>query len=199
MTNLETLARDLSVLTRVLDRPGIDFEVLLRGLGDTISGLVESYLGLRMTLILDGHAITVTVMDGFVYPGDIAVSARLPLDDLSTAERGSVIVFYAWDADAFVDFAPDWGFASGFRHDRPILDGHLPEPWLVSGVTGLAEMSQLNQAIGILIGRGHTPAGARTELRRLARLTEITLAPAAQRLVHANAAAARTGKTYRPR
>jgi hypothetical protein len=73
MTNLETLARDLSVLTRVLDRPGIDFEVLLRGLGDTISGLVESYLGLRMTLILDGHAITVTVMDGFVYPGDIAV------------------------------------------------------------------------------------------------------------------------------
>ena len=49
----------------------------------------------------------------------------------------------------------------------PVLDGHLAggrnhaEP---AGITGLAAYTNINQAIGVLIEEGHTPAGARDEL-----------------------------------
>jgi hypothetical protein len=46
-------------------------------------------------------------------------------------------------------------------------------------------MTHINQAIGILIGRGHTPEGASTELHRLAQTAETTIRVAARQLLHA--------------
>ena len=171
------LVADLTSLTDSLDQPDTDLEALLRALADDTRRAVRSYLGLTMTLIVDGYPVTLTAMDEFADPGDIATSALLPLPALCDAEPGSVIVFYAGKAGAFVDFAADLSFALGLGLDVIVLDEHLTPPRAVSGLTGLVEMSQVNQAIGILIERGHTPEGARTELHRFARLARSPCAP----------------------
>jgi len=172
-----TLVADLKSLTDALDQPGTDLEALLRGLADDARRAVGSYLGLKMTLIVDGHQVTLTAMDELANPGDIATTALLPLPALIDAEPGSVIVFYAGKAGAFVDFAADLSFTLGLRLDVIVLDEHLTPPHAVSG---LNEMSQVNQAIGILIERGHTPEHARAGLDRIAGLVGITVRGAAQ-------------------
>jgi hypothetical protein len=177
------LTADLSFLTHDLERRSSDLKAPLRSLADTVRRMVESYLGLTITLSVDGHPVIVTAMDRFTDPGDIAASARLPLAVVSGVEPGCVIVFYASNAGAFVDLAADLGYALGVQL---VLDDHLPAPPLESGVVGLSDMSQVNQALGILLGRRYTLEGARTELLRLVRLGEITLVPAAQRLIQAN-------------
>ncbi|PZS30871.1 MAG: hypothetical protein DLM58_12890 [Pseudonocardiales bacterium] len=91
MPNTHTLSSDLTVLTHALQRRGTDLETQIRGLADSTRRAVDSYLGMRLTLIIEGHSITVTAMNGSVAPGDILASARLPLAALSGAEPGSVI------------------------------------------------------------------------------------------------------------
>jgi hypothetical protein len=53
--------------------------------------------------------------------------------------------------------------------DRRItLDADVPPSPLVSGVSGLSELSTINRAIGVLIGHGHHPDHAGDTLRRRA-------------------------------
>ena len=61
-----------------------------------------------------------------------------------------------------------------------VFDEHRTRPGEVSGLIGLSDMSQVNQAIGILIERGHTPEHARAGLDRIAGLVGITVRGAAQ-------------------
>jgi hypothetical protein len=178
------LAADLKSLTDALDQPGTDLEALLRGLADDSRRAVHSFLGLTMTLIVEGYPVTLTAMDEFTEDGDIASSMLLPLPALSNAEQGSLIVFYASRAGAFVDFAADLSFALRLELDALALDEHLTLPVGELGLAGLADMTDVNQAIGILIARGDTPAGARTELHRRAHLAEITVRDAALLLIH---------------
>jgi hypothetical protein len=174
------LVADLKALTDVLDEPGIDLEDLLRAVAVDSQRAVDSYLGLTMTLIIDGYPITLTAMD----PDDIATSLRLPLDVLGEADPGSVLVLYAAKPGAFVDLAADLSFALGLSPNMIILDDDLAPTSDSAGLQGLAEMVQVNQAIGILIERGHLPDSARTELRRLAHHAQTTLHAAAQQLIH---------------
>jgi hypothetical protein len=63
----------------------------------------------------------------------------------------------------------------------PRLDQDLPTPvW--TGVTSIREMSDINVAIGILIGHDHTPETARRELHRIAAAAAITTGQAAARV-----------------
>ena len=177
------LVADLTSLTDSLDQPDTDLEALLRALAEDTRRAVRSYLGLTMTLIVDGYPVTLTAMDEFADPGEIATSVLLPLPAVCDAEPGSVIVFYAATAGAFVGFAADMGFALGLGLDALTLDEHRIPPGEGSSRTGLVDMSQVNQAIGILIERGHTPERAGTELRRYARLAQITAPAAARQLI----------------
>ena len=47
-----------------------------------------------------------------------------------------------------------------------VLDADLPPPTVVSQLTGLHEMATINQAIGVLIDRGHHPDDAHAVLHR---------------------------------
>jgi hypothetical protein len=175
------LVADLKALTDVLDKPGIDLEDLLRTVAADTQRAVDSYLGLTMTLIIDGYPITLTAID----PDDIATSLRLPLDVLGDAEPGSVLVLYAARPGALIDLAADLSFVLGLSPNTITLDDDLtPSNDNPAGLQGLAEMVQVNQAIGILIERGHLPDSARTELRRLAHHAQTTLHAAAQQLIH---------------
>jgi hypothetical protein len=153
------LVADLKALTDVLDEPGIDLEALLRTVAADTRLAVDSYLGLTMTLMIDGYPITLTAID----PDDIATSLRLPLDVLGHTDPGSVLVLYAAKPGAFVDLAADLSFALGLSPNTMTLDDDLtPTSDDPAGLQGLAEMVQVNQAIGILIERGHLPDSART-------------------------------------
>lgn len=75
-------------------------------------------------------------------------------------------MFYAYTPGAFVDLAAD------AMADRPnpgavVLDVHLDDPdgaRPVSGSAGWSETAVVNQATGVLLGRGYTPGQARGAL-----------------------------------
>jgi hypothetical protein len=179
------LIAELTSLTEALAEPESDLEELLRNLADTMRVAVSSYLGLTITLFVEGAPVSLTAMGEFTEPDDIAASARLRLPASSNDEPGAVLVFYAETAGAFVDFAADLTYALGLGPDAIVLDDHLSPPDVLSGMTGLQQMSQVNMAIGMLIGEGYTPSLAHVELVRLARGSRSTVAEAAQRLIDA--------------
>lgn len=161
----DALTAQLSVLTAALDDPGTDLETILEVLVDDLSAAVSSFLGLTMTLQLDGCPLTLTT----IY-ADLALTAgaslTLPVGRSTDGAPGGTVVFYARHPGAFVDLAADLHRVHDLDCDV-YLDGHLPSAGdqpCRSGITGLAELSVVNQAIGVLITRGYTPAGAIAEL-----------------------------------
>lgn len=160
------IAADLALLTQTLDDPGIDLEAALRTFTADVRRAVASYTGMRMTIALDGHEVSFTVHDDTTIQS--ATSLLIPLAALTTAEATSTLLLYAATPGAFVDLAADLSYALGITLDPLVVDGHLNPPVSSDGVTGLDEHSTINQAIGVLIGRGHIPESAREELHRLA-------------------------------
>jgi hypothetical protein len=161
------LIEGLTLLSDALDDPVIDLEAILSVLTDDLVSAIPSYLGLIVTLHIDGNPVIVSTLDGAT-TGRARASLMLSLLPLVPATPAGSVAFFSGAAGAFVELAEDakWIFnLSG----PPILDGHLTdgrgndEP---AGIRGLAAHTNINQAIGVLIEEGHTPAGARQELAR---------------------------------
>jgi hypothetical protein len=151
---------------------------------------VPSYCGLQLTITQHGFPVVLTTFAEF--EGNVATtSLRLPLSLLdSVLEVDSQVVFYARTPGAFVDLAADLTFAlratgtadgapsdghegDGLRqidsHRNSIeLDADLPPGTRVSGLSGLADLSTINRAVGVLIADGHHPDNAHDTLRRQA-------------------------------
>jgi hypothetical protein len=182
------LSAQLGALTSALDDPAIDLQVVIAALTADVTAAVPSFLGLTMTLLLDGRPATVTAIDA-----DLAASAgaslQLPLDPLAGAAPGSSVVFYAGRPGAFVDLATDTRYAYGLESDV-VLDAHLtPLSQAVRahpGVYGSDEMTLINQAVGVLIGQGYFPDEAHDELLRRAAHHGCGVPGAAQDLLTAN-------------
>jgi hypothetical protein len=91
-------------------------------------------------------------------------------------EAASRIVFYAGTAGALVDLAADLQFAlcggstAGLLADhvpaRIQLDADPPPPTRGFSLSGLAELSAIERAVGVLIVQGHHPDHAHRTLRR---------------------------------
>jgi len=107
-----------------LDDLGTDLQAILAVLIDDVTVAVPSFLGLRMTLQVAGEPVTVTAI-GPTAARTARSSLHLPLDPLDGAGPGSVVVFYAGNADAFAELARD-----SRQLDEPdgqvLLDQHLP-------------------------------------------------------------------------
>lgn len=181
MTSPEELTTRLDVLTAALDEPSTDLVTILDVLVDDLTAAVSSFLGLRMTLQLDECPITLTIVDE-----DPALAAgaslSLPLGRLIDGIPGSTMVFYARNSGAFVDLATDLQRVRDLD-GQIFIDDPLPRAGdrpLESGITGLAELSVVNQAIGVLITRGYTPNDALAELRHRAAATQDTVPDVAQ-------------------
>lgn len=185
MNSSPALTDHISALTQTYDDPGSDLEAILDVLADDLTAAVPSFLGLTMTLNLDANPVTLTAIN----PGLAAVagaSLELPLGALIATDLGSTVVFYARNPGAFVDLAEDTQCAYGLG--GPILlDGQLPhssDPCRPApGLTGLADLSVINQAIGVLITRGHTEAEAHSELRSRTTHNNDSLADSARHLL----------------
>lgn len=163
------LAADLAALTETLDPDAphdADPEMLLRAFTDAVRSAVNSYLGMSLSIVVNGYEISFTTPDAA--GSDAATSLLIPLAALvSTSESGRLLL-YAARSGAFVDLAADLSDCLGPDHTMLVLDQHLTRPVGESGMAGLDAYSTINRAIGVLIADGHTPESAHKELHRRA-------------------------------
>lgn len=175
-----TLEQQLTHLTHDLKQSGDDQGAVFKALVDDLTTAIPSFLGLTVTWPTLAGPVTLTTMDraGVDAAG---TSLLLPLDLLSdTATNGSSVTFFAKNPGAFVDLASDTQFA--YRLDGDIaLDQHLraDKPDNQPAGPSLDELSQINQAIGVLIDQGHHPDQAGPELQHRAGDASHTLHQAA--------------------
>ncbi|HEX5905926.1 MAG TPA: hypothetical protein VFY56_02840 [Propionibacteriaceae bacterium] len=162
-----------------LDGNALDdaLDASLAALTADIEAAVPSYLGIQLTIRQNGQPVTLTR----IAPHRTATtSLQIPLTVLGPRfDPDSRVTFYAAAAGAFVDLAADLSYALHVptstdrstdgsdgedRRHRPVdgdrgitLDADAPPSALVSGVSGLSELSTINRAIGVLIDHGHHP------------------------------------------
>lgn len=181
------LAADLAGLSRLLDEPGVDLEAQLRALNADLSLAVASYVAMTVTVGVDGHRVGFTVArDNDGNDARPAASLLVPLSSTAEGEADAALLLYATTAGAFVDLSADVSHALGLELSDLVLDAHLDEFEIRSsaaGMTGLEALAIVNQALGVLLERGHTPDEARAELQRLADLDGGSTREAAERIV----------------
>ena len=181
------LAADLARLTDALDDPATDLADLVGSVHDAFVVAVPSALGLAFTIQTSPDLtirsipaeFTLSTLDGAATA--VATSLHVPLGSWTDLEPGSAVIFYAGNAGALVDLAADLGWLLNLRADV-VLDGHVPAQPL-EATSGLAELSVIQQAVGVLIDRGMAPQAGRDELQTLARESDRTVHAVAVRLI----------------
>ncbi len=165
MTVRAALAADLRLLTAALDEPGADVLHSVHQLGADAQAAVPSYLG--MSVIVDGSdsPFTFTTLDDGT-ADDIHASLRLTLPVVGDGRAASsvALILYAGTPGTFVDLSADLAWLTGRPPTDFALDQHLSVPTGSNTGTYLRTASVVNQALGVLIGRGYTPGQARREL-----------------------------------
>jgi hypothetical protein len=147
------LVAGLADLTAALDDPDVDIAQSIERLAVTVLSAVPSYLGLSLVMDAHGQRIVVAAMDQPTTDDDIATSLRLPLAT-ATSTGDITLVLYAGVPGAFVDLAADMDWLIGDDGAEAVLDADLSAP--AESISGLAELSVVNQAIGVLIAGGYT-------------------------------------------
>ena len=177
--------RDLTASVGQDDR---DLSDTLAALTTALRSTATSYRGFQLTLVENQWPVTLTAFDDG-HDAPIGTSLRLPLGLVSRRVDGeSRVVFFAGTPGAFTDLAADLSHALGgisvngrsstadnADHRGTRVDGHrkvieldidlLPAS-RTSGLTGLAELTVLNRALGMLIQQGHDIKEAQHVLRR---------------------------------
>jgi hypothetical protein len=144
---------------------------------------VRSFLGLQLTMAVDRqYPVRVSSFGPGIECERINTSLRVPLATLGQPDPAANLTFYAAIPGAFVDLAADLGFALQIS-EQIALDRDLVPMSLVSGVFGVAELTVINQAIGILIDQGHDPGVASSFLRHRAAVSGVTTHHLARQLV----------------
>jgi hypothetical protein len=171
------LEADLQLLSALSGR-GEDIEQLLQAMFHDLKAAIPSAKGMSLTVRVSGQDVTVTTLDDDEI-SPIGASILFPLGPEEPENQNTCIVFYAATPGAFVDLAADLGWTTGLPPQTILLDQHLLLPVSGSAVTGLRELSTVNQAIGMLIERGYSPVSARIELERSAEELATTVSSAA--------------------
>jgi hypothetical protein len=182
-----TLLAHLHDLTLSIGEDDQDLDDPLVALTTALQSTTASYSGLQLTIFEDQGPVTLSAFtDGQEEP--VGTSLRLPLALVSSVDGDSRVVFFAGTPGAFTDLAADLSHALGgipVEQTSPAadgmdlggtyMDGHrkaieldvdLPPLSRVSGLNGVAELTLLNRAIGMLMAQGHDIEQARQVLRR---------------------------------
>ena len=155
------LAADLGILTAALDEPGADVLHSLHRLGVDAQAAVPTYLGLNVTVDGSDLPFTFTIFEEGAADG-VRTSLRLSLPGIGEGwtSPSVALILYARTPGTFVDLAADLAWLTGRPQSDFALDQHLNVP----AGTSLRAASVINQAIGVLIGRGYTPRQAHSKL-----------------------------------
>ncbi|MBJ7289939.1 hypothetical protein [Williamsia sp.] len=169
MTITESLATALATLTQALDQPGADIAVGLDRLTADAAASIPSYKGLSIIVSQSEPPFAVTVLASGNQPGEIRTSLRFTI----RAEGGGHehppvdLIFYGGSPGTFVDLAADIAWLTNQPLDALTLDEHLTVTAASDIATQLDAASEINQAIGVLIGRGLTPHEAVLRLEQI--------------------------------
>lgn len=158
----------------------------LAALAADLERAVPSYLGLQLVLDDHGHEVTLTAFDLTTTADQISTSLRLTLGVLGVpgADPSSSITFYARNPGAFVDLEADLASAlPGYARAGISVDDDRRPTTLHPGLTGAAELSTINRAVGVLIGQGHHPGEAHEGLERRAAAAGVTVLAFATQLL----------------
>ncbi|MDV8056277.1 MULTISPECIES: hypothetical protein [unclassified Rhodococcus (in: high G+C Gram-positive bacteria)] len=163
---------DLATLTESLDDPSIDLARFAGHLAADIDVAVSAVVSIMLTVVVDGERFEVSTATRSPHQGVVASSLEFTFAGRPGSRSANQLLILSGTPGALVDFAADVGFALGLAEGSAVLDRHLAH----SGGTdcgpddqsSLADTSEVNQAIGVLVAGGRTVAEARAELRRLA-------------------------------
>ena len=161
MEIIAALAADLTILTQALDDPDSDIVQSVLQLSADVLSAVPSCLGVTVTVGHSDPPFTFTTLEPNVEPGDARTSLMLALSHNGADAR---VILYAGTPGAFVDLAADLSWLARHTLADCELDQHLILPAVVRPAPTLHAVSAINQAIGVLIGAGHTPEQAHREL-----------------------------------
>ena len=165
MTISAALAADLGILSAALDEPGADVLHSLHRLGVDAQAAVPTYLGLNVTVDGSDPPFTFTTFaDGAADGVRTSLSLTLPGVGEGWTSPSVALILYARTPGTFVDLAADLAWLTGRPPGDFALDQHLSLPAGSDAGTSLRAASAINQAIGVLIGRGYTPRQAQSKL-----------------------------------
>jgi hypothetical protein len=166
VTITAALAAELEILTAALDEPGIDIAHSLRQLALDAAAAITSYLGLSVLVARSEPPFAFTVLADGVVADDIRTSLRMVLQRAGDdgGRMAIAVNLYAGSPGAFVDLAADLAWLTARPLSDFVLDQHLTISTPSDAGTQLHAASIINQAIGVLIGRGHTPEQAHSHL-----------------------------------
>ncbi len=185
MTITPGLAAELAFLTQTLDLPGTDIADTLTRLVADVQTAVDSYLGLSIAITTSGPPFDVTVLDENTRPEDIKTSLLIPLSSAAAGGEASAsppssiaLILFAGVPGAFIDLAADLSWLTG----RPLgfrVDEHCDLPVSDPCRAPLSTRWTVDQALGVLIGRGSTFEHAERELHERAAKGSVELREAA--------------------
>lgn len=162
------LAADLAVLTEALDDSAFDLAGCLRQLVADIRFAVPAYVGLTLTLNDNERPVSFTLLEPDITATDVATSVLVPLSLMVGGGSETALLCYARQPGAFVDLAADLAWLSGLALADFVMDEHLSLAFEPRTGESLIAASAINQAVGVLIGQGHTPDEARRRLEERA-------------------------------
>lgn len=163
MTISAALAADLSILTAALDESGADVLHSLHQLVLRAQAAIPSYLGLSVVVDGSDPPFTFTTLEHDA-AADVGTSLWLMIPGVGRASPSVAFILYAGTPGTFVDLAADLAWLTARPLSDFVLDQHFSIPAGSDTGTTLRTVSVINQAIGVLIGRGYTPKQAHREL-----------------------------------
>lgn len=162
------LAAELDLLTQALDLPGADMTQTLTRLAADAQAAVGSYLGMSVMIIANRSQFDLTVLKEGTRPEHVLTSLLMPLSPAplygTTVTTSVAVILYAAMPGAFIDLAADLAWITGRAMSDFRLDEHRTLPASHTNPTHLGAISTINQAVGVLIGRGSVPEQAERDL-----------------------------------
>jgi len=173
-------------LTQALDLRGTDVAETLTRLAADAQAAVDSYLGLSVAITANRSEFELTILTKGTQAEHIRTSLLVPLSHpaprcvaASTPPTSVALILYAANPGAFIDLAADLSWITGLPLADLRLDERRTLPENVTNPSVLSVMSSINQAIGVLIGRGSTLEQAERDLQARAAAAGIELSAAA--------------------
>jgi hypothetical protein len=188
MTMTAAMAAALTVLGEALNDPELDVAESLTLLTKHAAAAVPSYRGLTVVVPQSDPSLTVTTLaDDTTNAAHIRTSLQLSLPGVTEPRSTSAvaIILYAGSPGAFVDLAADMAWLTARPLDDFALDQHLTFATRPRSEQDHHASSAINQAVGVLIGRGYTPQQADGELDTQAANSQIGRPEVARRILAA--------------
>jgi len=191
VTITPALAAELALLTQALEISGTDVAETLTRLAARAQAAVDSYLGLSVEITSHLAAFDLTLLNKGTQTEHVRTSLLVPLSARpakqtqahvgTMASASMALILYAATPGAFIDLAADLAWLTGraaadFRLDE---NRSLPQNYNDNDPRPLRAMSIINQALGVLIGRGATLEEAERDLAARADRADIDLPKAA--------------------